>query len=73
MYHTRDDNFDRALGNAAGCGAFLIFFLYLFLGLAWLIVWLKDHPKATKMIFLVLAWGIAEWLILSWFLRLIAG
>ena len=72
MYNN-DESFGHALDQAAGCGALLIFFMYLFAGIVWLFVWLKEHPRATKIILLMLAWGIAEWFIVSWFLQLIAS
>ena len=69
----KDDSFGKVVGDAAALGAFLIFFMYLFAGVVWLFVWLKEHPRATKIILLVLAWGIAEWFVVSWFLQLIAS
>ena len=69
----KDDSFGKVVGDAAALGAIIISLMYLFAGVVWLFVWLKEHPRATRIILLVLAWGIAEWFIVSWFLQLAAS
>ena len=69
----KDDSFGKVVGDAAALGAIIISLMYLFAGVVWLFVWLKEHPRATSIILLVLAWVIAEWFVVSWFLQLSAS